>query len=153
MAFKDIFKFSRKTFFDPAGWLGANELSLYNRVIGNNLKSTFSTPKPQHTETFEQALQRLQVTETDLQNTAQAYHAYYLFFIILSLSSFLGGFYYLFAYRTLSGWILATTVSILFAAQAFRFNFWYFQIKQRKLGCTFIEWWLGKVGIKKDPMA
>ena len=151
MALKDVFKISRKTFFDPAGWLGANELSGYNRVIKDTLKTTFSTPRPEREETFDAALQRLNVTEADLQKTAELYRIYTFFFLLLSVGSFLTGFYYLFEYGTVAGWILALVVSALFAAQTFRFDFWYFQIKHRKLGCTFQEWWSSKLGSEKGP--
>ena len=40
--------------------------------------------------------------------------------------------------------LLAIAVSILSLSQAFRYHFWYFQIKHRKLGCTFEEWREGK---------
>ena len=133
MALKDIFKISRKTFFNPAGWIGADELSGYNRVIKDTLGTTFSKPKPQRVETFEQALQRLNVTDADLQKTASLYRIYSLFYLLLTISAFLAGFYYLFKYGTFAGWVLAMMVSALFGAQTFRFDFWYFQIKHRKL--------------------
>jgi intracellular multiplication protein IcmV len=151
MAIKDIFKISRKTFFNPTAWLGWNELSGYNRVIGSTLKTTFTSSETQRTETFEQALQRLQVTDAELQETTKRYRLYALFFLILALGSLLAGFYYLFVYKTLAGWVLATAVALLFGSHAFRFDFWYFQIKQRKLGCTVSEWWRNKVGMPKGP--
>jgi len=153
MAVKDIFKISRKTFFDPGAWLGLNQLVGYTRLIGSTLKTTFTPDKITRTETFEQALQRLNVTEEDLQHLTTRYRWYTLLFLVLGLLSFIAGFYYLFAYHTVSGWILAMTVSLLFGANAFRFDFWYFQIKYRKLGCTVAEWWSGKLGAPKDPSA
>ena len=151
MAFKDIFKISRKTFFDPTAWLGWNELSSYNQVIGGTLKTTFTPDETRRTETFEQALQRLRVTEADLQETAKRYQLYRLIFLLLSIGSLLVGFYYLFAFKTLAGLVLAIAVASLFGAQAFRYDFWYFQIKQRKLGCTVDEWWRDKVDSPKGP--
>ncbi len=151
MAIKDIFKISRKTFFDPTAWLGWNELSSYNRVIGSTLKTTFTPDETRRTESFEQALQRLRVTDAELQETAKRYRLYALLFLMLTLGSLLVGFYYLFAYKTFAGWVLATLMALLFGTQAFRFDFWYFQIKQRKLGCTVDEWWRDKVGTPKGP--
>jgi intracellular multiplication protein IcmV len=151
MAVKDIFKFSRKTFFDPGAWLGLNQLASYTRVIGSTLKTTFTPEKALHTESFEEAMARLNVTESDLQEIASRYRLYTFFFLALSVISFLAGFYYLFKYGTFAGWVLATSVGMLFGANAFRFDFWCFQIKHRKLGCTFDEWWRDKVGSPKDP--
>ncbi len=149
MALKDIFKISRKTFFDPGAWLGVKELSAYTRIIGNRLKATFTPDKPQRTETFEQALERLHVTEADLVFNARHYRIYALFFLVLSLAALLLGFFYLFYYGTVTGWLLLVMMTLLFAANALRFDFWYFQIKHRKLGCTFREWWRGEPTVKK----
>ncbi len=151
MAIKDIFKISRKTFFNPGAWLGLNELTAYNHVIGSTLKTTFTPEKKLRTETFEQALERLNVTEADLQLSAKLYRWYALFFLMLSVLTFFVSFYYLFKYHTFAGWILAMCVTLLFGVNAFRFDFWYFQIKHRKLGCTVAEWWSGKLQAPKDP--
>ncbi len=151
MAIEDIFKISRKTFFNPSAWLGTKELSAYTRIIGSNLKTTFTTPKPEHIETFEQALQRLNVTETALQQNADRYKLFALLFLVFSVCAFLVGFYYLFRYGTLAGWVLAMTVALLFAVNALRFDFWRFQIRRRQLGCTFREWWVDKLGKTKGP--
>jgi intracellular multiplication protein IcmV len=153
MAFKDIFKFSRKTFFNPSGWLGANELSAYTQIIGDTLKTTFTPDKSSRVETFEQALQRLQITETDLQERMKQYRAYTFIFLALGAAAFMTGFYYLFAYGTFSAWMLAMVVALLFAANAFRFDFWCLQIKNRKLGCTLQEWWADRFGTSKGPTA
>jgi intracellular multiplication protein IcmV len=144
MAVKDIFKVSRKTFFNPSAWLGVNELTAYNRVIGDTLKTTFTPDKAQRKESFEQALKRLNLTEEDVQLRAKRYRLYSWIFAGFGLVLFLASFYYLFAYHTFAGWCLAMMSAVLFAANAFRFDFWYFQIKHRKLGCTFNEWWRGK---------
>lgn len=151
MAVKDVFKFSRKTFFNPSAWLGLDQLIAYNRVITSTLKTTFTAEKTEHAETFEEAMVRLNVTEAELQERAQLYRWYTLLFLLLGILSLGTGFYYLFAYHTFAGWLLATCVALLFGAQAFRYDFWHFQIKQRRLGCTVAEWWSGKVGTPKDP--
>ncbi len=153
MALKDIFSISRKTFFNPSGWLGLNELTAYTNVISSTLKTTFTSDKALRTETFEQALLRLHINDADLQHSAKRFKWYAILFLMFSLATFLVGFYYLFEYHTFSGWVLAMVVSMLFGAHAFRFDFWHFQIKHRKLGCTVSEWWSGQVGVSKDPSA
>ncbi len=145
MAVKDIFKISRKTFFNPTAWLGTHEISGYTRLIGSTLKTAFTPDKTRRVETFEQALERLNVTETDLQRNAQRYQLYAWVFIALSAGSILASFYYLFHHGTFAGWCLAMVVAALLAANAFKFDFWHFQIKYRKLGCTVEEWWRGKL--------
>jgi intracellular multiplication protein IcmV len=53
----------------------------------------------------------------------------------------------LFAYMTYEiyfgyflGALLSLVVAFLALALAFRYHFWFFQIKQRRLGCSVSEW-------------
>jgi len=58
----------------------------------------------------------------------------------LVVVSFVFAFYLLLVERTVSGFLIGLAVAGLFASQAFRYHFWYFQIQQRKLGCTLEDW-------------
>lgn len=150
MAVRDIFKISRKTFFNPTSWMAYNSLRAYTRNLYDVLRSLFTAPPaPIQTETFEQAMNRMGLTEEAIRETAQTYYWYAMFFATLGVLLVLFAFYLLFHHATFSGWLLALASSALFFAQAFRFHFWYFQIQRRKLGCTFAEWreaFLGKKG-------
>jgi intracellular multiplication protein IcmV len=151
MAVKDVFKVSRKTFFNPSAWLGSKEIMAYNRIIIGSIKGLFSPAKPQRVETFEAAMQRLKLTEADIQQTARQYFLFVMLFVILSMTAFIVSFYYLFHHGTFAGWLLAMSVAILFASQAFRYDFWRFQMTQRRLGCTFKEWRQATWGGAKGP--
>jgi intracellular multiplication protein IcmV len=136
----DIFKVSRKTFINPRAWIGWDSLRTYNTLIFGILKNAFTPSEPTRKETFADAMQRMHLTEEDIQTNARNYLLYTTFFMICGALVFFFGFYLIFKYHTLHGWLLAMSASALFFGQAFRFHFWYFQIKQRKLGCTFQEW-------------
>lgn len=141
MAVKDIFKISRKTFFNPLGWLGYNELKVYNQYIWSSIKDITTKPTPQRSETYEEAMARLNVTDQEVQQTGQRYLQYALAFVVLAGIAFAAAFYLLIEHGTFAGLILALASTALLLTQAFRFHFWYFQISQRRLGCTFQEWW------------
>jgi intracellular multiplication protein IcmV len=153
MPVKDVFKVSRKTFFNPRAWLGYDELKNQTKTIWDTLRALFTSSKPQRQETFEQAMQRLQLSEKDIKEKQATYLNYAIAFIILAVCSFLSSFYYLIHHHTFSGMILGFAVTTLFATQAFRFHFWYFQIKHRKLGCTYKEWRQGKPFEPGEPTA
>lgn len=144
MALKDILKVNRKTFFNPSAWIGVNELKTSTTIIWGIVKDLITPAKPERVETFEEAMHRLHLTEKDLRKQGQIYFLYALLFVGLAVSSLVIGFYFLFHHKTIAGWLLTICVSALFGVQAFRFHFWYFQIKHRKLGCTFEEWISGK---------
>lgn len=148
MAIKDIFKVSRKTFFDPRGWADYDLAKVQSRELWNSSKNVLNThiPEPEHVETFDQAMQRLNVKEEELSDISSTYLFFAGLFALFGLSMFgltlvlLWGFY-------IAGAALATAFSVFLFSQAFQYHFWYFQIKHRKLGCTFDEWrrgWLDR---------
>ena len=144
MALKDVFKVSRKTFFYPTAWLGYNELKRETKTTWDIIKDVTTPPEPTRKETFAQAMQRLKLTDADVENTAHQYTIYTWLFLFLGAGTFAASFFYLFYHGTFFGWILGLSTAALFFVQAFRFDFWLFQIRHRKLGCTFEEWKRGK---------
>lgn len=150
MALKDVVKVSRKTFFNPRGWLGYDTLKASSQGLWVILKEVFTIPQPTRRETFAEAMQRLNLTEQDLQQTGQRYFLLAMLFVGLGGAAFLGGFYMLFYHQTFAGLVLAMATSAVFFSQAFRYHFWYFQIKHRKLGCTFLEWRQGKINEREE---
>lgn len=151
MAVKDVFKVSRKTFFNPRAWLGYDALKDQTRTIWTIAKDAAAVPQPEHVETFEEAMVRLNIKEEDLKGIARDYFFYALFFLGLAVADFIYGLYLLFHHHAFLGLVLALAVCAFILVQAFRYHFWHFQIKNRKLGCTFEEWKSGKISAKGKP--
>lgn len=140
MAVRDVFKLSRKTFVNPRGWLGYDTLKEQTQTIWSVLAATFTPAKATREETFENAMQRLNLTEADVKESITNYRYYALGFFIFALFSLAYSFYLLFRYGTYTGWLLGMAVTALFASQAFKFDFWAFQMRRRRLGATFTDW-------------
>lgn len=146
MAVKDIFKVSRKTFFAPGAWLGYDFVKNQSIYLWTVLKSLINALFPQkttlHPETFEQAMQRLSLTEESLKETERLYLLFAAFFALLGVMVIVVAVLFLLAGHLAATLISFGIVAFLFS-QAFRYHFWRFQIKHRKLGCTFQEWRTG----------
>lgn len=140
MAVRDILKIKLKTFFNPMGWLDYDTLKVRNQTLWNSLKSVFFLPTDARSETYEQALQRLGVTDAEVQERAKLFRLYAIIFLMLGFLVFFYSFYLLFGHGTFSGLLLGLCASAAFFSQAFRFDFWSFQMRSRKLGVTFEEW-------------
>lgn len=140
MAVRDIFKVSWKTFFNPAGWLDYQGLKEKNQTIFSTLKNLFSKPQPERQETFEQAKERLGLSDEDVKALEARYHLYALLFLLLGVIIFAYAFFLLFAYATITGWLLGLAAAAYSLSLAFKFDFWSFQMRQKKLGVTFTEW-------------
>jgi hypothetical protein len=140
MAVRDIFKVSRKTFFDPAAWIDYDGLKRFNMTLFASIKGLFVREEPPKQETFEEAKSRFNLSDEEIQSIATRYRLYAVFFAILGLVIFAYALYLLFSNTTLLGFILGLAVSGFGFAQAFRYDFWAFQIRRRQLGATFNDW-------------
>lgn len=140
MGFRQIFKISRKTFINPTGWIDFDFLKYHHRVIWDICKPLFTTPTPPPDESFEQAMQRLRISEDDVLRGATVYRYYALAFLCVGFLIFFYSFYLLFRYFSIAGWIIGLAVAALGFSQAFKYDFWSFQMRKRKLGVTFAEW-------------
>jgi intracellular multiplication protein IcmV len=140
MAIRDVFKISWKTFFNPLGWFDYEGMKNQNKTIYSILKDTFSKPQADKPETFEQAKERLGLTDEDVKHTAVRYRIYAFLFFLLGLGIFAYAFFLLFKYKTILGWLLGLAATGYAFSLAFQFDFWSLQMRQRKLGITFEEW-------------
>lgn len=150
MAIRDVFKFNRRTFFNPSDWIDYDNLKTFTRTIWDLLLTIFAVPRPAKEETFEEATRRLNLSEEDIQNQIKTFRGYAIFFFLLGLLIFIYAFYLIFRYLTFMGFILGLVSSILFFAQAFRFDFWSLQMRKRKLGLTFSDWKESILGNKRE---
>lgn len=149
MAIRDIFKFSRKTFFNPSGWLDYDSLSNQTSTLVTVLRSMFMPPKAQREETFEQAMQRQEITEKDLTEMSATYQAYTILFVVLGIAVFCYALFLLFAHHSFTGLMLGLGAAAMLFGQAFKYDFWRLQITKRQLGLTLGDWkrhFLGEKG-------
>lgn len=138
---KQVVKVSRKTFFNPSGWLGLGMFASQINMTADIARNLFTPAQPRRKETFEQAVSRLKLTEIDITEARKRYLVLTLFFLLMGGGLAIYGFYLILHHGSLSGLILAFSAAGLSIINAFRFHFLAFQIAKRKLGCTFEEWW------------
>lgn len=139
MAIRDIFKFSKKTFFDPASWLDFSGLKAQTVYIKTALKELYKKPTPGKPEAFSSAKKRLHLSDEALSKMSQNYQSWAFIFCLLGACLFFYSFYLLFTF-VIHGFLLGVAVSALFLSQAFKYDFWAMQIKRRQLGLSFADW-------------
>lgn len=137
---KSAIKISRKTFFNPSGWVGYSLLKSQIQSTFDFMSNAFTPAEAARKETFEQAMERLNLTEDYLKKTRTRYLIVAVVFLVLALGTVVAGIDLLIHHGTFAGFVLAIPTATLFFVNAFRYHFWAFQIKKRKLGCTFQEW-------------
>lgn len=111
----------------------------FMRDIFYNVFMPWKLGAPGTPETFEQAIKRLGITEQGIEERKKMYAIQVLIYLLTGIAAFI---YAVFLVRAgeFMGMLMAFLAGGLGFAYAFRSHFWLFQLKQRRLGCTFKEW-------------
>lgn len=89
-------------------------------------------------ETFEEAMQRLNLTEEILKERMRTCFILGLLYTVGAIGFLIYTIYMI--WHGHLGMILGILITVLLAVFAYRESFWYFQMKTRKLGNTFKDW-------------
>jgi len=128
-------------------WVSLDHIAETADNFKNILLDSVIPKKATYTETFEEAMARLELTEADLVKRQKEFTQLFYFFLGLSIA-IIGYGLYLAITSSMVTAIIAFCLSVYTFSQAFRFHFWLFQIKHRKLGCSVREWLNAEVSSK-----
>jgi intracellular multiplication protein IcmV len=128
-----------KKIFNFRLWSDADRLKGFLFFIVNTVASFFVIKSNAVSESFAEARARLGLTDAVLMARKKALFRLSLLMFFLALL-LLGYAMYQCLYATLLGSALTFSLMLLALVMAFRYHFWFFQIQQEKLGCSFKEW-------------
>lgn len=123
-------------------WVGIDHIKENGRIIGGLFNSLFNSSSKKETtrkETFEECMRRLNLSETDLIERIKSGKKIILFCLLGSGLTLIYLFYLLSYGRYLAS-VVTFVLTLLFLVYAFREHFNIYQIKQRRLGCSFKEY-------------
>lgn len=124
-------------------WIGLENLKDTFNLTARQAKEITTPEQTDTEETFEEAKARLNLTDEDLAGQVQAFSRNVIILLMAAAAIFLYSIYIAVIGGNLLGFLIGTVVSIYATVLAFRYHFWIFQIKHKKLGCTLNEWWNG----------
>jgi intracellular multiplication protein IcmV len=127
--------------------LGVEQLKQQTQGLKEIAVALVKVKKTERQETFEAAMSRLRLTEADIQKREYEFKRLVLVFSLLAFFLILYLIYLLFekAYFASLGTL---GVLLIVAGQLFRYHFWLYQIRCRKLGCSLKDWVKQLVGAK-----
>lgn len=140
-----LFSGTKKVFghvvnFKVHQWVDSNYHKNVFKYLADYTKSVFSKDEKITPETFEQAIDRLQITEVDLANRKKEFTRLFIIFLVISLSLFSYTMFITIKYSNIYSFVLGIGVTVLSLANTFKYHFWLTQINKKKLGLTFKEW-------------
>lgn len=128
-----------KAFFNPRAWSSYDMmLDIWSYLVDAVTRFFLPAPRKNY-QKLDEVMIKLSLSEKDIQLRKKIFFRMSILLFILGLLIFAYTVYHL-LYRQYIVVIVGTVVSLLALTFAFRYHFWYFQLKKEKLGCTFKEW-------------
>jgi len=119
--------------------MGYNNIKDNATYFYSTFMSLFVPEYPKIEESFEEAVERLNLTSEEIKQKATLFKFYMYLFLAISFLLFAYSFY-IFSNDNWMGAIMSFTMAFYPLTQAFRYHFWQFQIRNQKLGCSLREW-------------
>ena len=128
-------------------WVDYDRLSGHATGLKAVLAKLLVPQSPQYHESFDNAVERLKLKPLDIQIRMHSLKRLVIIMLVIATVIFMYAVYNLIHAYWISS-ILSFILFILTLVLAFRYHFWYFQLQQKKLGTTFLQWF--KVGLLKQ---
>ncbi|MCC5791854.1 MAG: type IVB secretion system protein IcmV [Legionellaceae bacterium] len=131
-----------KQIFNVRYWSDFDRIKAFWHYMVRAFKKLFvppTEPRQGSMESFEEAIKKMHMSQADLDVRQRALKRLSILMLTFAILIFGYSFYHLF-WGAWPGFYLSLVVSFLALVLAFRYHFWYYQIKSRKLGCSFAEW-------------
>ncbi len=135
--------------FNFSAWSDWQRIKSGGQYIAKGAKQVFIPSPTLSTESFSEAQRRMKLTDETLADRGRSLWWISILMLVMSVALLIYSIYH-FAFGTIHSAILTLSLSAVSLTFAFKYHFWYFQITQRKLGCTVGNWFregvLGRKG-------
>ncbi|QMT58960.1 type IVB secretion system protein IcmV [Legionella sp. PC997] len=130
-------------------WFDWDRMKAFTLYLVNGFKRLFVPQKKVQGESFDDAVKHLNLTDESILSKQKSLFRLSIIMVFAALLIMGYAVFQLF-YGSLKAFLVSIVVTLIALVLAFRYHFWYYQIKNRKLGCTFNEWYRkGLLGGKK----
>ncbi len=136
--------------FKIKSWLDLDRIESGYQYVKEQASTYFIPSTPKTNESFDLAKTRLKLSDEDLLVREKGLFRLSVIMMIAAIVIFIYSMYNLF-YGYYAALLVSIVVNMLALVMAFRYHFWYFQIKNKRLGCSVHEWFMqGILGVKDE---
>jgi intracellular multiplication protein IcmV len=128
-------------------WSDWDRVRSITKYLFNGIKKFFIPQEKEASETFIEAKHRLNLSDSELLAKQKALYRLSILMVAVAALLLIYFGYQLFMVNILAALLSLVMVGVALAL-AFRYHFWYYQIKEKKLGCSMYEWF--KYGLKGE---
>ena len=120
-------------------WIGVEYISETFKNITHSAKGLFKAPIAEHSESYDEAVERLKITDVDLYQRKREFTYMMILYLFVAVAVFIYGVIISIG-GNFMGFCMSLGVTVYALCHAFKYHFWIFQIKQKKLGCSLQDW-------------
>lgn len=133
------------TVFNVRSWTDFDRLRAFTLYLSQGIRAFLIPQKkqlsPKESSTnFATAIAHLKLNEDELFARQRGLYRLSVIMCVVAMMFFSYALYHL-VFGGFKAVIVSLVLMFIALVLAFRYHFWYFQIKERKLGCTFREWY------------
>jgi intracellular multiplication protein IcmV len=128
--------------FNVRQWSDYDRMKTFSQYLGQMIRHTLIPNKVEIKKSEEYFLEKvaaMNLTEADLEARKKRFYILSILMCVIALGVFGYSIYHM-VHGNLKAVVVSVVVTMIALVLAFRYHYWYFQIKIRKLGCTFGEW-------------
>lgn len=139
-----------RTIFNPKVWMDLEQVKTSTNYLANGATKLFTLKeKSVAIEDFEESMQRLGLDEKQLEKQKKSLFRLSVLMVFLSVLVFAYSMMHIY-YGNFHSAAASAVIFLVVLSLAFRYHFWFYQLKVRRLGCSLKEWFLfGLLGASK----
>lgn len=124
---------------DVRRWSDFDRMRSYTEFFPNAIRRLFLPQKATYTESFEHAAARYHLDDAQIWKQQKTFFglAVLMLAVALCVLAFGASLFFSGSYHGAAASVGVTCIAL---GMAFRYHFWYYQLKARKLGCSIKEW-------------
>ena len=120
-------------------WADWDRMKAYTVYLGKSAKNLFVPQDQIASESFAAAKARLNLSDSELLIRQKSLYRLSLLMVFIAFLVLVYAVYHLVLANFLA-FFVSIVIMLIALVLAFRYHFWYFQIKEHKLGCSVREW-------------
>lgn len=132
-------KLRQKLWSNVKFWSDYERLHSGYSAISRMFQTLFIPKKAQKIQSLEEVMHQYRLNAHDIVKKQQAFWRLTMIMLIVSSLIFCYAIYHLMHHRYHVA-LLTGSILLIPLALAFRYHFWYYQLKSQRLGCTFTQW-------------
>ena len=139
-----------RSIFNPRVWMDYDQVRDSTKYLKDGIENIYTLKeKVRGDQSFEEAIREQGIDPDHIELQKKSLLRISLFMVVISIGVFIYAALHL-VNKNFHASAASFVIFLVVLSMAFRYHFWYYQLKAKRLGCTVREWFIcGVCGAKK----